>query len=323
MSDASQGMVFLYWGMLVAGAGLSSFGLVRGLARYRDSRLANVDDEGEIVIGDGRLDVGQSLVVAPRARGRPMDPLGAVSGRIESIGRKYYVLALDTEVPAQVARMATAVVLGDQNDPLIDRAIWPCAGAMVTVSVTAAAEIYRFSGKIYDVQTTARGIRLFVSRPAVLARIQRRNHARVNLTVPATFERVSMPQSRSGASGVRIDAPVHGTVRNISGGGLHAQIGGVLRIHELDTMLRLFQPETTVRIGLPIPTLPRNALFARVRSAGRAVVAGGLTLQVACEFLPMPAWEQEIVIQHVFQFQREQLRNIRMRRHGSQPGFYQ
>ena len=47
---------------------------------------------------------------------------------------------------------------------------------------------------------------------------------------------------------------------------------------------------------------------------------GGLTLQVACQFLPMPSWEQELVIQHVFQLQREQLQTDKMRRNGHQSG---
>jgi c-di-GMP-binding flagellar brake protein YcgR len=327
MSDThTQSIVFLYWGMLMAGAGLSILGIVRGLAKYRDWWLAAVEDEGDIVIGNGQLEVGQTLILAPGDRSQPADPVGVISGQIESIGPKYYVLALDTELPDRSKERADGIHFGGHSDFDIDPAARYCAGAMVTVRVTAATEIFRFTTKIQDVQATADGTRLFVSRPRVLARIQRRRHVRVNLNVPATFERVStalLRQAESGMGAVRMHAPLHGTVRNISSGGLHAQIGGVLRIHELDMMLGLFQPESTVCIGLPIPSLPRNAVLARVRSAGRAATHGGLTLQVTVEFLPMSAWDQKIINEHVVQFQREQLRDKKMRRHGSQPGICQ
>jgi len=296
MADSrTQAVVFLCWAMLLAGAGLSVLGLLRSLLRYRHWRTVSREDDGDIVIGDGRLAAGQAITLAPGERMLSSDPSGVIDGQIESITRKHCVLALDS------------------GSGLRKPAAWSRAGAMITVSATAASEIYRFTARIRDVQTMSGRLRLIVSRPPILSCIQRRKHARVRLQVPASFERIDA--SDCGA--------IHATVRDISGGGLRAEIGGILRMHELDAMLVQYQPGTTVRIALPFPALPRNAILARVRSSGRAVTAGGLTLQVACEFLPMPEWEQEIVIRHVFQFQREQLRTGKMRRHDCQPGFSQ
>ena len=305
MSDArTQAITLLYWSMLVTGASLAGAGLVRSLARQRDWFLADSDDEGEIAIGDGRLEAGQSVMVAPGDRRFAADPSGVVAGQIASIGRKHCVLALDFW-PGATERLNNRASSESRSEPFHPQ--WPNVGANVTVTVNARAEVYRFAARIRNSQQADGELRLFVARPGILTRIQRRRHARVTLDVPATFERVwstGSDVSRIGA--LRTSAPIHGTVRNISGSGLRANVGGVLRIHELDAMLRLFAPETIVRIGLPFPSLPRTSLLARICSSARAATPGGLALQIACQFLPMPVWEQENVIQHVFQLRREQ-----------------
>ena len=315
---------------MLAGAGLSGFGLFRALARYRDWRSACHDDEGDIVIGDGRLEVGQALVLAPGTRMAPADR-GAcprlVQGSIVEISRKHCVIELDGRTRDRFYAVDCPSISGEtQGGAHQDFDPWPSPGAEVTVTVTAASAVYRFTARLRDVRPTPCGLRLIVARPHILARVQRRKHARVGLDLPATFERVRSPQSSGGMGddpATRRSPILHGAVRDMSGGGLRAHVGGVLRLNEIDALLRMFQPEATVRISLPIPALPRNAVFARVRTCGRAVTAGGLTVQVALEFLPMPIWEQEIVIQHVFQLQREQLRTAKMRRHDGQPGLCQ
>ena len=345
MSDSrTQAIVLLYWTMLLSGAALSGFGLCHKLVRYREWRLADRNDEGEIVFGDDRIGVGLSVTLAPGERVLDADSGGVAAGRVVSISGKNLVIALDPEAAGLFAgdgaNEATTRRAGANRtacSPPIAGG-WAAAeqcryfpevrqliGSRVTVTAVGQSEIYRFAARVRDVRFTDGSARVFLARPTVLTRIQRRRHARVRLSVPATFERVWPSDSdlNSGVAASHVSAPRHGTVRDLSGGGLRAQLGGVLRIHELDAMLGLYQPGSTVRIGLPFPALSRNSVVARICSSERAVTVGGLTLQVACEFLPMPTWEQEIVIQHVFRLQREQFRTEKMRRHGSEPGVRQ
>ena len=159
-------------------------------------------------------------------------------------------------------------------------------------------------------------IRIVLARPSMLIRNQRRKFARAELNVPATFEYVCSPHrstERSGARSIQSSNILHGTVRDISGGGLRAHVGGVLGIREMDAVLDLFRPESTVRVRLPLPSLQRNAVLARVLSSARAATAGGLTIQLSCEFLPMAAWEQDIVNEHVLQFQKQQGHSVKLR----------
>jgi c-di-GMP-binding flagellar brake protein YcgR len=326
MSDVpTQSMVVLYWSMLAAGAGLSSLGLFRSYARFRDWRPASQEDAGEIVLGDGRIAVGQSVVVAAPTRDPATDPGSSAAGSITELTRSNCVLTLDDVVHASLplhgnlgAPLASAGADGSGS-------YWK-RGAQVSVTVTAASELYRFSARIRDVISHSNGIRLVISRPAFLVRIQRRKHARVPLAVPATIEHAWMLPDARGSSAapiIRTSSPIHGTVRDLSGGGFRAHIGGASGLQQIDTLLKVFQPESTVRVRLPIPTLPDGAVLARIVSSGRAVTSGGLTVAIACEFLPMPPWEQEIVIQHVFQFQREMSKARKMGQYGGQSGLRQ
>jgi hypothetical protein len=69
--------------------------------------------------------------------------------------------------------------------------------------------------------------------------------------------------------------------------------------------------------------MPGEGVAARIVSCSRAVAQGGLTAQVTCEFLPMPAWEREIVIGRVFEFQRDQARAGEMSPRDGQSRFRQ
>jgi c-di-GMP-binding flagellar brake protein YcgR len=326
MSDVrTQSMVILYWSMLASGAGLSGLGLIRSVARFRERRSLLPEDGGEYVIGDGRLAAGQSIVVAPGIRGFAGDPAGVTSGMVADMSRNQCVLALDSEPPLDNCAPESCIssFRGERPNGLAGG--WT-RGAQVTVSVTASSEIYRFSSRIRDVVAGPNGTRIVVARPSFLVRIQRRKHARVPFAVPATIEREwTSPDSPSDTDhrALHSTAPIHGTVRDLSGGGLQAHVGGVMGLRQLDSLLRLFQPESTVRVRLPIAGLPQSALLARVVASRRAVTAGGLTLSIACEFLPMPNWERELVIQHVFQCQRELSKNRKAVPHGGQSGLRQ
>ena len=253
------------------------------------------------------------------------DPTGVIAGTLTEISRSHCVLTLGSDLLTSLSAHNELGSLASKSRADGSGIRW-AQGAHISVSVTAASEIFKFSARIRDLIARPNGILLVVSRPSILVRIQRRKHARVPLAVPATIERAWM--SPDAACDSNIDAmlasiPVHGTVRDLSGGGLRAHLGGVDGLQQIDTLLRRFQPDAIVRIRLPFPTLPHGSVLARIVSSGRAVTSGGLTVAVACEFLPMPTWEQEIVIQHVFQFQREMNKARKMRRHGGQPGLPQ
>ncbi len=330
MSDIrTNASMILSWSMLVAGAGLTGLGLMRTLARSHKWRLATHEDQDQIVIGDSRLSVGQTVTVAQDSRSRH-ELLGeTLSGEIVEITRSHCVISVD-RLRSRGGGVADRLAGNDTGDTSTGRDNgrdgWIEPGSAVTVCVTAAGELYRFSTRIKDSHRTSRDLRMYFPRPATLARIQRRRHLRIGLDLPATFERIwsadewSSPASERPGSQNRI---LHGTVRDLSAGGLRADIGGVQRLIDLDHVVSQYTPESTVRIGLPFPALPRNAIFARVRSCARGVTRGGLTAQMACEFLPMPVWEQDIVVQHVFRLHREALRAAKMRRNGGQPGLCQ
>ena len=328
-------MIGLYGSMLLAGAGITCFGLVRSLSRYTSWRIENARDEGEIVLGDDPLQVGQALRLAPGARTLTTDPPGPFDGAIAEITRKHCVIELMGLSPHSLTayRLAAPGVAGASDgseDPSLwqqpaseESPLWPQPGAEVTVTVTAHSELYRFTTRVKDVQAAPSGVRVFLGRPPFLVRIQRRRSARTRLCLPATFELAASPAAASAPVAHPAGTLLHGTVKDLSAGGLRADIGGVSRLAELDRLLATFRPGSTVRIALPFPALRRDALLARVRSAGRGVTRGGLTAQITCEFLPMPHWEQEILVQQVFELQRSELRAAKMRRHDGQPGLSQ
>ena len=328
MSDVrAQSIVVLYWSMMLAGAGLSGFGLFRSLTRYRGWRTATEQYEGEIVIGDGRLKVGLPLVLSMGRQRVPDNSAGSGTGSIVAITAKHYVIELDDPLPdLRQALGGTQAACRVQSGARIESLFRPLPGTEVTVSVSTATAVYQFTARVRDLRTSVVGIRIIVARPSILARIQRRKHARAELCAPATFERVRSKASsaRAGEDRLLTYGPIyHGTIRDMSGGGLRAQIGSVTSLREIESLLQQFQPDETVRIGLPIPVLCGAAVLARVRTSGIAVTVGGLTVQVAFEYLPMPEWEREAVIQYVFGLHREKMRTAKTRRHDGQPGICQ
>ncbi len=312
---------------MLAGAGLSGFGLFRSLARYRGWRTAAEQYEGEIVIGDGRLKVGLPLVLSMGRQRVPDNSAGSGTGSIVEITAKHYVIELDDPLPdlrQALGGMQAACRL--QSGARLESLFRPPPGTEVTVSVSTTTAVYQFTGRVRDLRPSVVGIRIIVARPSILARIQRRKHARAEFHAPATFKRVQSGKSSAGAGNghALIYGPsYHGSVRDMSGGGLRAQIGGVMSLKEIEALLAQFQPDETVRIGLPIPALSGSAVLARVRTSGKAVTIGGLTVQVAFEYLSMPEWEREAVIQYVFELQREKMRSAKTRQHDGQPGICQ
>src|SRR5262249_13036099 len=157
--------------------------------------------------------------------------------------------------------------------------------ATVEVTVTGETALFRFSARIGDVRPDSskpEQCHLTLPRPLCLARIQRRQHVRVAMPIPATFEPASDFAQEAGqpveAGRAEAEAhlPMHGVVLDLSGGGLRAEVGRAMGAKEAAQLVDSFVPGTVMRIRLPLPALSDVKLLARVRICERAAVRGGL-----------------------------------------------
>jgi hypothetical protein len=306
MSDVrTQSIVTACWGALSAGAGLYGFGLLRGLVRRHSERSNDAiagAGEGEIVLGAGKLEPGLRAELTVTGREANQERKWDHSGSIEAVTRGSCVVRLDCGAPGRcTAHWSANGHYCACGEPL------PQAGAQVTGTVTAAGALYRFSSRLQDIGSAGDSVSLVLARPTILMRIQRRRDARVGIVLPATFECVWSPDpfqspERPASRGGRA---LHGTVRDLSGGGLRGQIGGVLDLRQIDSLLETFRPDAIVRVCLPFPASERNTFTVRVLSSARTAVPGGLTVQVACAFLPMSEWEHESILTYVMLLQRD------------------
>ncbi|HLJ54589.1 MAG TPA: PilZ domain-containing protein [Chthonomonadaceae bacterium] len=278
-----QAIEVLCWGMMLAGAGLSGFGLLRSLARYRyfgpDGRA-----DGEVVIGDRDLCPRQGLTVE-RDPGNGDAAGAAWQGSVLEITAGHLVIDIEWHVGPVVCCADQRFLRGDR----------------ISVNVNGSAAVYRFSGTIQDTLRTPSGQRIYLARPATITRLQRRRHHRVALEMPATFRAIEPgalnaagPASHCAAGDV-----LHGTVRDLSGGGLRADVGGPLGLREIDSLLRTFAPARAVSVRLACDDLEGGALLGRVCSSTRAAMHGGLTVRIALEFMPMASREHEAVLRQV------------------------
>jgi hypothetical protein len=300
----TQILVWGFWGVLIAGAGLSGIGLWRSVVRFRQWKRASSGLEGEIMLGDQALRAGQPVAFYPDDPEQSRSE--ALCGQIREIQRKTLILTLDA-MPAEPRRAAFADTLRP-GSPL---------GVTAVVIVTGETALYRFSARVVDVRadsTRPGSLRLTLSRPLWLARIQRRQHVRVAMPIPATFERVGESFPETGplvpakSASAAPSLPLHAAILDLSGGGLRAEVGRAMGAREAALLVEAFVPGTLVSVRLPLPALSDAVLLARVRTCERTAVRGGLGVRLACQFLPMPHWEQEMLIHHIFRAQNEQLK---------------
>ena len=182
------------------------------------------------------------------------------------------------------------------------RALQP--GAKVTIEAAGQNALFRFSSSITQVTTgkSYAGERLLVlPLPLSFQKVQRRKHFRAAFVTPATFAIV--PQDRPSADAI----PVHGTLLDLSEGGFRADLGSALGVEEKEALLQSLQSGVFLRVRLPI-ALFTEPLWAKIIVAESGVQRGGLSVRVACEFLPMEGWQREFIASHLFQLQRERLR---------------
>lgn len=299
--EKGQIVGWIFWSVLTAGAGCSCVGLTRSVLRFRQWKQATAELEGEIVLGDRALQAGQTITVSiydPQANDGE-----AIRGQICAIQKKTLTLTLEA-----------AFSEGHFQDEGVSRRF--AVGATVVVTVTGERALYRFTARVGDMRADAVNARqslLTVVRPLWLGRIQRRQHVRVAMPIPATFERATHYTSEGGsiqrakpgpAEGYM---PLHGSVIDLSAGGLMAEVGSALGAKEAAKLVEAFVPGTILRVRLPLPALS-DSLLARVRSCERAVSRGGLGVRLACQFLPMSHCDQEMLVHHIFRAQKDLLR---------------
>ena len=265
--------IWSIWGFLTAGAGLSGVGLFRDWKRFRRWRQIRARHDGEIVLGDRPLEAGQTVEIAPADSAQYRR-----TAFLESVEKQMLVLRLERP-PA-----------GHPVGPV------PAQGERIQITVQTETALFRFDAPVKTLIVGAE-TRLTVRRPFWLARIQRRRTVRAPMEMPAVFEFVQPKNT------LQRRCAWHGTVRNLSGGGLCAEIGGALGMREATDLLATLPAETMLRVRLPIPALS-DALLVRLCLSERAAVPGGIGVRIACEFLPMDSWQQELLIQHIFQEQR-------------------
>lgn len=292
-----QVMTWILWGLLLTGLALVCSDLWRSAVRYREWRCLRADHEGEIVQGDTIVQAGQVVSLRPLQSGSRSKDGTLLPAYVASVDKKLMTLALEPSSgpePRGLQRKAVTETIP----------AWPLLGTMAHFTLTGEDALYRFCAPVRDVQVDIRkpGQRLLVvERPTWMARVQRRQHVRTPIQLPVAFERTG----EEGSNQPRIALP--GTVLELSAGGFQANIGGVHSLGEADTLLRAFPPGTVLRVRLASPGLAESPLLARVRLSGKAVVRGGIGVRVACEFLPMASWEQDLLIQYVFRAQRDWL----------------
>gem|GEM_PF-6080360 len=173
---------------------------------------------------------------------------------------------------------------------------FPVVGNTLTMRVTGAQSLYRFASAVLDSREDAERPAkrlLVIALPTEITILQRRSSPRQSLTVPATLE---LAENRSAL-------PQHGTIKDISVGGLRAELGSVVTVSEATQLVETYKTGTLLRIRLPLPLIPSEGLLARVCSCERTAQRGGLGVRIACEFLPMPNFDADLVISQLFRTQ--------------------
>ena len=278
------------WSILGMGALLVGLSLARSAGYIVPWQRSRAEDEGETVLLEHQIQPGQS--VALRA-GEKTDAL-PVQGTIVSVNKRTILLTLENEAAGSARASAWTGRVGET----------------VTLTVTGSRALFQFRTTMRDVRPAPARPETWcveVARPLWMARMQRRRHARIPLQATAEFEHAEPSSGLSSSASRRpFDRlPFLGRVSSLSGCGLSAEVCGVFGANEAAQMLAGLPPDTILRVRLPMPAL--SPLLARVCRSERMVVRGGLGIRLACEFLPMPDWEQELLISQLFRIQREHL----------------
>ncbi len=290
--------VYILWGTLGTGFLLSMLGLRHSSERFWHWRRVRQMHAGEIVAGDGTLQVGQEAALLPVSQPVDATENTVYSASIIEVG-KQIVMRLDRD---EIETLAVSRAYQQEVDTL--------EGLPLAIQVRGAGALYRFEGKIRKIDSDKTGQKshclITLKCPLWLARIQRRNHLRMPFTLPVDFQ--LMTETAGGKLVAAKCAPVSGTLVDLSGGGLCANVGTGGAPSGAAQMIDNYPPGSILLVRHSLPLLSQTPLYVRVLKRETVVVRGGLGMRMACAFLPMKSWEQDILVQQVFRAHREHLR---------------
>lgn len=177
-------------------------------------------------------------------------------------------------------------------------------GCALTIHFAAKSALYEMECKLKDIISSEKSSpKLITSRPRWISKIQRREHVRANVDIPGTLQIYP----------VTVDhLPLHTNLVNLSGNGFNAFVFHNGPISILDKLLIQFVPNTIVELRLPIPILSSSRLAAKIVTAEKATIAGGIAISVRAQFVSLHAWEEDVLVQCVFKSQFQSLKRLPM-----------
>ena len=321
--------VWMVWAMLIAGLALIVASLLQTSERFWHWKRARQAHQGEIVASEGVLRVGQALTLAcqPKAQnhtartssfhhadtfpnvdrfdsgfetnaqgapGNDTATVRGITGRVVEQPRGLLVFALESDeiTPSHLSAVTRYA---------------PSVGDTLTLLATGASEMYRFEAKtraVHPAPDAPNRTLVTVKLPFWLARIQRRQHVRavvqagVMLCPIVSFDK---------PAGNRMEA-VRCSLLDLSGGGLRLEVANTHSPHAIARLCDNLPSGSVVDVDLDLPLLRGETMRIRIKSCQRVVARGGFALRLRGEFIQLPAWQQESIISHVFQAQRDCLR---------------
>ena len=183
--------------------------------------------------------------------------LCAVEGRIGRVGTKSVEMLIEDTVSA------------------------PRRGTPVSATLTGAAGVISFESVVEDRTVTDRQTLLYLSRPTIVSRVQRRENFRVPVQIPIVLT-MAYPSDDG-------DTMYRGVIQNLSGGGF-----------------RIAMPiapatSTVLRARIPLFPIPEITFLARVIYSG-PLDSGEAYAQ--CLFIDIPEETRNLVINHCFGLER-------------------
>ena len=173
-------------------------------------------------------------------------------------------------------------------------------GSMLTVHFAAKSALYEMECRLKDIISIEKSSpKLITNRPKWISKIQRREHVRANVDIPGTLQLCPLSIN---------SLPLHTTVVNLSGNGFNAYVFHNGAISALDSLLLQFAPNTIVELRLPIPLLSSSRLAAKIITAEKATISGGIAISVRAQFVSLHAWEEDALVQCVFKTQFQSLK---------------
>lgn len=290
--DLNRAIVFCIWLVLISGAAISCFGLWQNSRKYAEWKRIKAAHDGDVLPVDDRLQSGAAGTIIPISKQNPNEKTPTFHAELDHIEKRHLLVNMEPD-----SEMIQNIKMAGGHFGIV-------AGSAVNLTITTKHALYQLDTVVVssEVDSERPGrVKLRLARPFWMARIQRRKHVRVPLSAHALFDYAEAAPPAPD--------PIMGQIVNLSGGGVRVEMGRPCTANEAEELLSRYEPGTLLRFRLGLPAFRGTALLARVCSRQRTVVRGGLDVQIACEFMPMASWEQELLISHIFRAQRVLLKS--------------